>query len=213
MIPLANAYLTAARSAVTLLAAPAVAAAWEKPSALPEFGVSGLSGHLASQIITPLRLLQEPAPDGVEVSDLESHYARVQWRGGDLNNETNSSIRDSGEAAATEGHAAVVAAANAALDAIAPVLEGLDGGGLVLLPWTGWALTVDDFLVTRMMELTVHSDDLAVSVGLATPDLPVQVMHPVFDLLFVLSLRRYGSTAMLRALSRAERAPASIAAI
>jgi hypothetical protein len=72
---------------------------------------------------------------------------------------------------------------------------------------------VNDLLTTRMMEIAVHSDDLAVSVGVPTPELPVRVLHPVYDLLFLLALRRHGHTAVLRALSRAERAPASIAAI
>jgi hypothetical protein len=75
------------------------------------------------------------------------------------------------------------------------------------------ALTVDDFLTTRMMEIAVHSDDLAVSVGIDTPESPVRVLHPVYDLLFVLALRRYGHSAILRALSRSERAPATVAAI
>ena len=41
----------------------------------------------------------------------------------------------------------------------------------VLVPWQGWALRRDDFLVMRMMEITVHSDDLAASVGVAAPSL------------------------------------------
>jgi hypothetical protein len=75
-----------------------------------------------------------------------------------------------------------------------------------------WALTLDDFLITRMMEIAVHSDDLACSVGLETPALPSTVLRPVFDLLVSLSVRRHGATAVLRALSRAERAPASVTA-
>jgi hypothetical protein len=32
-----------------------------------------------------------------------------------------------------------------------------------------WGLTVDDSLLTRVMELIVHTDDLAVSLGVPTP--------------------------------------------
>ena len=64
----------------------------------------------------------------------------------------------------------------------------------------------------RMMEIAVHADDLAVSVGLATPALPDAVLDPVFALLTRLSIRRHGTVALLRALSRAERAPASVTA-
>jgi hypothetical protein len=84
---------------------------------------------------------------------------------------------------------------------------------VVGLPWAGWSLTLDDFLVTRMLEITAHCDDLAVSVGVATPPLPASVTEPVLDLLCRLAVHRHGVIAVLRALSRAERAPATIAAI
>ena len=42
----------------------------------------------------------------------------------------------------------------------------------MLIPWQGWSLTAHDFLVTRLMEIVVHSDDLAASVGLPTPEFP-----------------------------------------
>jgi hypothetical protein len=63
-----------------------------------------------------------------------------------------------------------------------------------------------------MMELAVHSDDLAVSVGTATPALRQSAVDTVIDLLSRLAVRRHGPTAVLRALSRAERSPATIAA-
>jgi hypothetical protein len=73
-------------------------------------------------------------------------------------------------------------------------------------------MMLDDMLVTRMMELAVHSDDLAVSVGIDTPVLPPSAVEVVIDLLSRLAVRRHGPTAVLRALSRAERAPDTIAA-
>src|SRR6266545_4791594 len=74
------------------------------------------------------------------------------------------------------------------------------------------ALVLEDFLVTRMMEVAVHSDDLAFSVGVPPPELPACVLDPVLALLSSLAVRRHGAPAVLRALSRAERAPATIAA-
>ena len=75
-----------------------------------------------------------------------------------------------------------------------------------------WALRLDDFLTTRMMEIAVHSDDLACSAGVPTPQLPDAVLDPVFALLSRLAARRHGAPALLRALTRAERAPATVAA-
>jgi hypothetical protein len=74
-------------------------------------------------------------------------------------------------------------------------------------------LRLDDFLVTRMMEIAVHSDDLAVSTGVPTPELPAEVLEPVLALLTGLAVRRHGQPAVLRALSRAERAPDRINAL
>ena len=45
-----DAYLTAVDSIVDLLARSEVAAAWDPPSALAEWSVSGLAGHLAGQV-------------------------------------------------------------------------------------------------------------------------------------------------------------------
>jgi hypothetical protein len=58
----------------------------------------------------------------------------------------------------------------------------------------------------------VHSDDLAASVGVATPELPSEVIDPVVEMLARLAVQRHGATAVVRALSRAERAPATISA-
>ncbi len=54
-----SAYAEAAAAAVTLLTEPAVAAAWDQPSALPHWRVGGLAGHLARQVTSvPLVLGQ-----------------------------------------------------------------------------------------------------------------------------------------------------------
>lgn len=81
------------------------------------------------------------------------------------------------------------------------------------MPWTGWDLTLDDFLTTRFLELVAHSDDLAVSVDLPTPTVPESAATVVVDLLSRLALRRHGSTAVIRALFRSERAPTTISAL
>jgi hypothetical protein len=62
------------------------------------------------------------------------------------------------------------------------------------------------------MEIVVHSDDLAASVDLPTPEFPEAVLVPVLDLLTLLSLRRHGQDAVVRALSRPQRASGSISA-
>jgi len=82
----------------------------------------------------------------------------------------------------------------------------------VHLPWGPWSLTLD-FLNTRMLEIAVHCDDLADSVGVETPPQPPEAIAAVVTLLAHLAVRRHGPSAVVRALSRVERAPGTIAAI
>jgi len=205
-------YMTAAESAVALLGDPAVAAAWSKPSALTEFSVAGLAGHLAHQLVRVSGLLE--SADGVtgEPIALLEHYTRSPWVQAGLDHESNVSIRRGGEQAAAEGPVALAARAAELLEGQRRGLPEQPEDRVVHLPWSGWALTLDDFLLTRMVELVVHSDDLAASVGVETPALPDDVIEPVVELLARLAVHRHGATAVIRTLSRAERAPATISA-
>jgi hypothetical protein len=211
MAGIRDAYLQAAASAAALLDDQAVAAAWGSPSALPEFSVAGLAGHLARQVVAVPRVLGQPVPAGPPATLLE-HYDRVPWVGASLDDEANAEIRRGGEDEAADGAAALAARIGVAVEALRTALPAEPADRIVHPSWVPWTLTLDDFLVTRMMEIAVHSDDLALSVGVATPPLPPAVLDPVFALLTGLAARRHGPTALLRALSRSERAPATIAA-
>jgi hypothetical protein len=206
------AYPEAASQAVVLLGAPEVADAWEEPSALAEMTVGALAGHLAYQIFSVSAGLDEPASEVAPIPLLE-HYARAAWLGAPLDTEVNVGIRTRGASIASGGPESLSERASTALAQQRTKLAGLSGGQAVFLPQTGWALNLADFLTTRMLELAVHADDLAVSVGLATPELPDAAFDPVLILLARLAARRHGQVALLRALARAERAPAAINAI
>jgi hypothetical protein len=205
-------YLDAAAVAVRLLADSAVAGSWDDPSALDEFSVAGLAGHLARQITRVPDVLAQTPPDEPPITLLD-HYARARWIGVDLHDETNVSIRRDGETEAAGGPAALATQTRAALERLREALPLEPADRVVHLPWGPWSLSLDDFLTTRMLEIVVHCDDLAVSVNVATPPLPPTVLDPVLVLLTRLAANRHGPTAVLRALSRAERAPATIAAI
>lgn len=211
----AHAYLSAARSAAALVADPAVVAAWPAPSALAEMSVGGLAAHLANQVISVARVLEAGDPDGEDVEEvtLIEHYARARWLGADLDNESNVAIRTGSESTAGGGPAHIAAAASEALDILSARLRAEPSARRVRMPAGRWSLTLDDFLVTRMMEIAVHSDDLAASVHIPTPELPESVIVPVLELLVRLSVRRHGPTPVLRALSRKERAPQTISAL
>lgn len=209
--PIRESFLIAADAAARLLADPAVAANWDQLSALAQFRVSGLAGHLASQIRYVSAFLADPAPDG-PASTLDAHYAQADWIGAALDDEANVSTRDNGEAAAVDGPVVLAAEVAGMASELAVALPTASVDRRVRLTWADRLLGLDDFLLTRMMEIVVHSDDLAVSVGIATPEFPRAVMEPVVGLLATISIQRNGALPLLRALSRQERAPESVAA-
>lgn len=69
----------------------------------------------------------------------------------------------------------------------------------------GGFTTLDRYLRTRVVELAVHGDDLAASVGLAF-DVPPAVADIVFGVCLELARARAGDLQVLRAFVRRERA-------
>jgi hypothetical protein len=212
MTSIRDLYLAAATGAAELLAAPEVAAAWHEPSALPKLGVQGLAGHLAAQVFFVPPMLYGPAP-AEEVISIHDYYARAAWIGADLDDEFNQGIRAKGEKDAAGGPEALAAQVAATVEELRSALPAAPARPVRRSSWGPFALTLDDFVTSRLLEITVHNDDLAHSVGVPTPELPAEAVETVVDLLSRIALRRHGATNVLRALSRAERAPASISAL
>lgn len=204
-------FVAAARIALDLASAPEVRGAWREESACAGMTVGGLAHHLVHQAVNTVRLL-EMDPVAEPPIELLDHYARAAWVRSGPEDEANVTIREGSDAAAAEGADTVLEIASAAIDALPRALEGHRLPDQVRIPWQGWSLTTADFLVTRAMEIVVHSDDLAASVGLATPEFPDDVVEAVLGLLTGVAVRRHGQAAVVRALSRPQRAPASVSA-
>jgi hypothetical protein len=208
---LKGAYLLAAASATDLIADPAVVSRWGDDSALVGFTVGGLAEHLANQIFIVADAASGPQGAHAVIPLLE-HYSRAEWVGADRDADINVTIRTRGEQAASEGPEALTGRLRDALTDLRARLVSTSDDHPVDAPAGPWSLRLTDFLITRMMEIVVHSDDLAHSVGVPTPPLPTSVTDPVLHLLLDCAVRRHGVTALVRALSRAERAPDSVAA-
>jgi hypothetical protein len=106
VITVRDAYLQAATSAAEQFGRPAVADAWNGASALAEFRVSGLAGHLAHQVLTVPAVLGNEVPDGSLIGLLD-HYSSVTWRSAGVDDEINVGIRAQGEQHATDGPTAL----------------------------------------------------------------------------------------------------------
>jgi hypothetical protein len=115
-------------------------------------------------------------------------------------------VRAKGEAEAAEGHAALVARLEAMIERLEERL-GREPAGRRMEVFKGLVLTLDDYLLTRLVEQLVHCDDLAVSLGIATPAFPPGAMDLALGTLVDVARFRHGDLAVLRALTRRERDP------
>jgi uncharacterized protein (TIGR03083 family) len=206
-----DSYLAVADAAAKLLADPAVADAWDRPSALAGYTVSGLAGHLAGQVNVVAKVLDGPAPDTEPISLLD-YFLQSKWIDADHDGDVHRGIRNSGAQYAAVGPRMLAAQAAEVLDRLRRDLPGQPQQRVVQFPWGPPSLRLDDLLTNRMMELVVHLDDLAVSVGVPTPDVPVPATDAVIGILATLAARKHGAMPIVRALTRNERAQASIAA-
>lgn len=209
------AFLSAVDLSLDLAARPEVRDAWGRESACAGMTVGGLAHHLLKQAgntVRGLRATPDQAPAGAPVIALLEHYARAAWVEAGPEDEVNVSIRDGENDGAQVGPDVVLELAGEWADDLPALLGASRDPDTIFIPWQGWSLTTEDFLTTRMMEFVVHGDDLADSVGLDTPTYPEGVLTPVLGLLTGVAVRRHGQTAVVRGLSRPQRAPASISA-
>ncbi|MFI6243069.1 maleylpyruvate isomerase N-terminal domain-containing protein [Micromonospora sp. NPDC050795] len=194
----------AASIALDLIRRPEVSERWSSPSALPHLSVGGLACHLGRQAIRAAELLPVPT-DLPTLESADGHYERAAWVSeGSPDKDTVASGPD--EADAERGPADLHARSAQALTEVGDLLSRGAAREVVPIPWQGWSLRRGDFLLTRQLEIVVHSDDLAVSIGVPTPEFPADVFDPVRDLLVRLAVRRRGQSALISALSRTERA-------
>lgn len=189
-----------------------VRAAWADESSCSGLTVGGLTHHLVNQIGHVARGLSEPAPLEAPIIGLLDHYSRAPWvqssRQGAIDPDQNATDN----AAAEVGHAAVLLAASESLTDLADLVDRPRDPDVIHIPWQGWSLSTSDYCVTRMMEMVVHGDDLAASVGLATPEHDPVVVESVLGLLGAVALRRHGQVALVRALSRPQRSTGDVSA-
>lgn len=198
-----SAVIAAVDQLTDLVASTEVADRWSQESALPGMTVGGLTRHLVSQPECAVQFLGMPVPVGTAVLSLAGHYDLVDWLHAPVDAVENTSIRDEFNHQGQAGQADSVDVLARSVHELGAAMRA--AGPTTYVPWQDCALATDDFLVVRLMEILVHADDLACSVGLSTPAFNPLVFEPVVALLAVLASRRHGHNAMLRSLSRQER--------
>jgi Mycothiol maleylpyruvate isomerase N-terminal domain len=207
-----TAFLAAVDVSLRLASAPQVRDSWGDESSCAGMTVGGLTHHLLGQARNSVRLLQDPVPPDAPVIALLEHYERASWVRSSQAGRDDPEQTAKDNAGALAGPETVLAEGVAAAGVLPDLLDAPRDPDAVYIPWQGWALATADYLTTRMMEMVVHADDLASSVGLPTPTFPDEVARPVFGLLTGVASRRHGQVALVRALSRPQRAPGSVSA-
>jgi hypothetical protein len=179
---------------------------WLMPSVLPKMSVGALACHLGRQVVRAAELLPV-ATDVPPLESVDAHYHRVAWVTSTSPDDPPND-RSADDAQAALGAPALADRSSAALAAVRGMLAAGTAHDVVPIPWQGWSLRRDDFLLTRITEIVVHADDLALSVGIRTPEFPAEVFAPVRDLLVRLAVVRHGQSAVISTLSRSERTQA-----
>lgn len=210
-LTLTDAVLGSARVVRDLALSQPVRDHWTEESACAGMSIGGLAHHLAGQATALVRLLPEE-PDDSDLIPVREHYRRAAWANSGPDDEANVSIREGADAQAGDGYDALAERLDGDLAALPAALGQVTDETPVLVPWQGWSLTAHDLAVTRLMEMVVHADDLAASIDRPTPDFPDEAVRVVLELLTQVAVDRHGQAALVRALSRPQRAPSSVSA-
>ena len=193
--------IEAVEAAAAMMRRDEVAARWDEPSALAGMTVGALCAHLVRAAGSVLAYLDrtDPAarPGGALLTPVTYFHAAID-------SPIHERIKEVSATEATAGPGEVatrcteVAASMRIRLAEQPVdrLVGALGGRM---------LSLDDFCRTRLIEVLVHLDDLAASVGLPSPNTSEDGTAIVIDILIGIARMLHGDWAVLHALARDER--------
>jgi Mycothiol maleylpyruvate isomerase N-terminal domain len=193
-------FLLGARAVATALADPAVAAAWDQPSVLEEQSVGSLAGHLARGGVWVVGdYLDGGVPEApVTFESAGEYYATLV---GLATPAAEQAIRQRAAAVAAGGPAEVLSTLAARLDEVSSRLESLDAAQLIAVVG-GSVMRLADYLTTRIVEQTVHLDDLARSLDRPPWPLPPENEALTIAVGAQVGHRLSGAPAMMRALYR-----------
>jgi hypothetical protein len=199
--------IEAAASALELVSSPEVGREWANPSALDGMSVGGLASHFIMALRRTVELLEAQPPDTDRIASAFEFFGDNRRDSGSaLDDERARWIVAASEDGAAEGQAEVV-------DELTSVIAQVDASLAEAAPGTMIATAripdacarLDDFVLTRLVEVVLHGDDLAVSVGVVWHP-PRRATDEVVGVLVEMARERVGDLEVLRGLAREERA-------
>jgi hypothetical protein len=192
--------------AATLVTSPQVRDQWDQQSALAGMTVGALAAHLVRATGATLAYLDrtdvETKPEGELLTKVSYFHAAVD-------SPIHDRIKEVSADEASAGHEQVAARAAEVADLLAERLPNEPVDRLVGALGDRM-LTLDDFCRTRMIEIGMHIDDLAHSVGTPTPSLPADVTAEIIDIVVGIGRGQHGDWPIIHALARSERSSAQV---
>lgn len=198
-------FLEMGNTVARLLDHPDVEARWNEPSSIEHMTIGALAAHLGRAFTTAWLYLQADECMVDEDIDASSYF----YRAFDQPDEDLAELRanivqraaddaEVGAAGLRELHARTVSDLRTKLIG-EPGERGIEVFGGVCMP-------LDSYLVTRMVEAVIHSDDLTHSLGIELPPFAPDIVDLVMVALLGMARERHGDVAMLREFARGERA-------
>jgi len=191
----------AVSQAAELIATPATAERWSRPSALEGMTVGALSAHLVRAAGATIAYLDRTPPDRRPDGDL---LTSVTYFHAAVDSPIHDQIKDVSAAESAIGHGATAAKCRQLAADLEARLAAEPGDRLVAARG-GRLLTLDDFCRTRLIEVLLHLDDLAVSTGQPRPATDPEGAAVIIEICMNIARDRNGDWGVLYALTRAER--------
>lgn len=197
-------YLSAAAAAVAIVTDDATAACWSGDSVLPGMSVGVLASHLARSVLQVGWFLDGDITGEAPAVPASTYYARLSGTS-DRDSALNTGVESRGAETAQRGPVRVASEAQSALTALQVRLPAEPADRRVAVAHRpGEELLLDEYLRTRLVEIAVHIEDLALSVG-SDARAPGAAVSMAAELLIDAARERHGDAAVVRALTRRER--------
>ena len=191
----------AVEAAAGLIAGESVGAAWDKPSALTGMTVGGLAAHLVRAAGATLAYLDRTPAETEPVGDL---LTPVTYFRAAVTAPIHEQVIQVSAGEAEIGHVATATKCAELADRLSRRLADEPDDRLVGA-LGGRMLSLDDFCRTRLIEVLVHLDDLAVSVGEPRPKTNPLGVSIVIDIVGNIARQVHGDWKVVYALARSER--------
>jgi len=210
VFPQRTVFFGAASAVADLIASPAVGDHWGERSCLEGFTVGGLAGHIVRSVQALVELLERPLPEGARVVTPAEFFGVNKPKGPVLADPIAKYIVDVGENRAKFGQGAVVGTFRELVGQAEEVLGDLTATTIIpTIRVSDGVTSLGIYLTTRVVELVVHGDDLASSVGIDWQP-PFSAGALAIGILVQIATEQHGAVEVLRVLTRTERAASDV---